>query len=162
MLENLYADIGNKIKNWAVWIFIVEALAAIIGGIALMANEFIGVGLLTMIFGPFVAWVSSWLLYAFGQLVEDVHDLRDMEKAKTAPKRESVIKSVRDERNFDEQFAKALNEVRESASKEKYPNKNNAPISAEINGDNKICPQCGTSQNANRRVCWSCGQPFDN
>ena len=45
---------------------------------------------------------------------------------------------------------------------EKNPNKANEPISAEIKDGEKICPKCGTAQKADRRVCWSCGQPFDN
>ena len=67
----MYDNIGGKIKSWAVWIFIVEAIAAIIGGIALIANDNGLVGFLTIVFGPIAAWVSSWLLYGFGQLIEN-------------------------------------------------------------------------------------------
>ena len=67
----MYDNIGGKIKNWAVWIFIVEAIAAIIGGITLVANDNGLVGFLTIVFGPIAAWVSSWLLYGFGQLIEN-------------------------------------------------------------------------------------------
>ena len=35
----MYDNIGGKIKSWAVWIFIVEAIAAIIGGIALSVRS---------------------------------------------------------------------------------------------------------------------------
>ena len=45
---------------------------------------------------------------------------------------------------------------------EKNPNKANEPISAEIKDGEKVCPQCGTAQRVDRRVCWSCGQLFDN
>ena len=31
--------------------------------------------LFIIFFGPIVAYVSSWLLYAFGQLVEDTYDI---------------------------------------------------------------------------------------
>ncbi len=30
-----------------------------------------------------------------------------------------------------------------------------------VNGEN-VCPKCGLSQKADRRVCWSCGQRFEN
>ena len=43
----------------------------LIGGIALIANDNGLVGFLTIVFGPIAAWVSSWLLYGFGQLVEN-------------------------------------------------------------------------------------------
>jgi hypothetical protein len=33
MLEKLYENIGEKIKNWAMWLFILEAISAVVGGI---------------------------------------------------------------------------------------------------------------------------------
>ena len=82
MFDNLYDDIGGKIKGWAKWIFIVEAIGAVIAGITMMANandidtlQFV-MGIVTVVFGPLVAYVSSWLLYAFGQLVEDTSAIR--------------------------------------------------------------------------------------
>ena len=81
MLDNLYENIGGKIKNWAKWIFIVEAIGAIITGLVFLFTDedFILYGLLIMILGPIVAWVGSWILYAFGELVEDVHAMRNKE-----------------------------------------------------------------------------------
>ena len=83
MLDSLYEDIGGKIKNWAKWIFIVEAIAAIIYGIALIADDAAVIGFVVLICGPLVAWVGSWILYAFGQLVEDVHTMRNKESSTT-------------------------------------------------------------------------------
>jgi|GEM_PF-1092379 len=80
MLDNLYTDIGVKIKNWAKWIFIVEAIGAVIAGIVLLADEFILAGLLTLVCGPIIALVSTWLLYAFGQLVDDTYAIRNQGK----------------------------------------------------------------------------------
>lgn len=48
------------------------------------------------------------------------------------------------------------------ASNSKDVNKDNPPVSAEISNGEKVCPKCGQSQRADRRVCWSCGQQFDN
>ena len=42
------------------------------------------------------------------------------------------------------------------------PNKESVPISAELKNGEKVCPKCGTAQKADRHVCWSCGQQFDN
>ena len=81
MLDNLYKNIGGKIKNWAKWMFIVEAIGAIITGLVFLFTDedYILYGLLIMILGPIVAWVGTWLLYAFGELVEDVHAMRNKE-----------------------------------------------------------------------------------
>ncbi len=73
----MYDNIGGKIKGLAKATFIVEAIAAVITGIALMATDedLIGYGLLVMLLGPIVAWVSSWLLYAYGELVDKACDI---------------------------------------------------------------------------------------
>jgi len=48
------------------------------------------------------------------------------------------------------------------ASNSKDFNKDNPPVCAEIRNGEKVCPKCGQSQRADRSVCWSCGQKFDN
>ena len=69
----MYDNIGGKIKGLAKASFIVAAIAEVITGIALMATDedLILYGLIVLILGPIIAWVSSWLLYGFGQLVEN-------------------------------------------------------------------------------------------
>ena len=74
MVDSWYADIGKKIKGWARWIFIVEAIASVIGAIVMLFTAedggMIFAALLTLILGPVLAWVASWILYAFGELVD--------------------------------------------------------------------------------------------
>jgi hypothetical protein len=86
----MYDNIGGKIKVWAVWIFIVEAIGAVIGGIAMIANDNGLIGFLTMLIGPFVAWVFSWLLYGFGQLIEN-SDIIAAEYSRKNEKHEKVV-----------------------------------------------------------------------
>lgn len=78
MLDMMYENIGSKLKNLAKWSFIVEAVGAVITGISLLTTDenYILSGTLTLVFGPIVAWVGSWILYAFGQLIEDVSEIR--------------------------------------------------------------------------------------
>ena len=75
----MYDNIGGKIKGLAKSMFIVEAIGAVITGIVLLAtnDDLIFEGLLTLFCGPIIAWVSSWVLYAFGELVEDIHAMRN-------------------------------------------------------------------------------------
>ena len=79
MLDNLYENIGGKIKNCAKGIFIIEAIGSIIAGVVLLFTDedLILYGLLTLVCGQIVAWVGSWILYAFGELVEDTHAIRN-------------------------------------------------------------------------------------
>ena len=73
----MYENIGSKIKGLAKATFIVESIAAVITSITLMAtdSDMILVGLLAMVGGPIVAWVSSWILYGFGELIDKVCDI---------------------------------------------------------------------------------------
>ena len=94
MINGLYENIGEKIKNLAKWIFIVEAVGIIITGLILIFNDVVLYGLLTLFCGPISAWVSSWILYAFGELVEDVHAIRNKEGTTVEKaKREAEIKA---------------------------------------------------------------------
>lgn len=70
--ESMYANIGGKIKVLAKWMVIIESIAVVIGAIlfAVEDQDMLLYSLLAIIIGPLVAWISSWLLYAFGELVE--------------------------------------------------------------------------------------------
>lgn len=70
----LYKNIGGKIKGLAIATFFVEAIGSILSGIVcLLTDEDLLMAALCMIFlGPIVAWVSSWLLYGFGELIDKV------------------------------------------------------------------------------------------
>ena len=73
----MYDNIGKKIKGLAKATFFIEAFIAIIAGIVLMASdeELILIGFLVMIVCTFIAWVTSWTLYGFGELVDKTCDI---------------------------------------------------------------------------------------
>ena len=75
----MYNNIGGKIKGLAQTMFIFEAIGAIITGVVLMATgeDLTLYGFLTLVCGPIVAYVGSLILYAFGELVEDIHAMRN-------------------------------------------------------------------------------------
>ena len=132
----MYENIGEKIKGLAKAMFIVEAIGAVITGIALPAtdDDFILAGLLTLFCGPIVAWVSSWVLYAFGQFVEDTHAMRK----KYYPMAEE----------------QANREAEEKANRE-------AEEIAQKKAQTFSCPKCSNTVNYGDVSCGSCGQQFD-
>ena len=72
----MYQNIGSKIQAVAVATFVLGAIATIILGFVLLADDATMVfGLLSLFGGPIVAWISSWFMFAFGQLVEDVREI---------------------------------------------------------------------------------------
>ena len=95
----MYDNIGSKIKGLAKALFIIEAIWTIISGIVLLCiddrnNAFLAVFL--FIGGPIFAWISSWLLYGFGELIDKVCEIatntRENEYSATAPKGELITK----------------------------------------------------------------------
>lgn len=76
-MNALYGNIGRKIKTLAFVWAIIQAVGAFIAGIVLMADDedLIPVGLLIALLGPVVAWIMTWLLYGFGDLIEKTGEI---------------------------------------------------------------------------------------
>jgi len=69
----MYDNIGGKIKGLAKVIAVLGIIAAIVTGFALMTiNEdvFFVIGLVITVLGSIVAWISCFVLYGFGELVD--------------------------------------------------------------------------------------------
>lgn len=80
MLDNLFADAGAKIKKYAKTLFVIESIAAIIGGIVLIAEDedMFLVGVLAAVAGIAVAYISSLFLAAFGDLTQSCVDNKEI------------------------------------------------------------------------------------
>ena len=81
----MFNNIGHKIQVLAkvlCWIgiicWVITGLVLMAGGEFVRANSGAGVvaGIMTIIVGVLVSWIGSFLLYGFGQLVEDTHAIR--------------------------------------------------------------------------------------
>ncbi len=84
----MYDNIGEKIKLLAKVSAILMTIGCIIGGIALIATMdgfFVFLGILVIVVGSLISWVSSWVLYGFGELVENSASLKQIAKSSEAP-----------------------------------------------------------------------------
>mgnify|MGYP003290205362 CR=1 FL=1 len=69
----MYSNIGKNIKLFAKVVFVLEAFVAVVVGIVLLGIKNLEIpGVLILILGPFSAWVSTWLLYGYGELIDKV------------------------------------------------------------------------------------------
>ena len=87
----MYDNIGKKIKGSAKAVFIIETILGFIGGIAIIATDedLILAALSMMIVVPLIAWISSWTLYGFGELVEKACEIeRNTRKVGKAAERD--------------------------------------------------------------------------
>lgn len=75
----MYNNIGGKIKLLAAISFAIMAIGSFVGGIAMMAtdDDLIPPGVFVLILGPVVSWVSTWVLFGFGELVESNEDTKN-------------------------------------------------------------------------------------
>jgi hypothetical protein len=73
----MYENIGMKIKNLSKLIFGLETALAIIIALIYLFGEGIAIfiGLLILIIGPIVAWLSSLVLYGFGELIDKTSEV---------------------------------------------------------------------------------------
>ncbi len=72
----MYRNIGKKIKALSIVFFILMALGCFVTGLILLIEA--GSVLLAipiMIVGPLFAWIGSWLLYGFGELVDKAAEI---------------------------------------------------------------------------------------
>lgn len=73
----MYDNIGGKIKGLTKWVCIIGSIIMAISGIVCMGQgeDFIPVGILLLILGPVLCWISSWILYGFGELIEKISNI---------------------------------------------------------------------------------------
>lgn len=74
----MFTNIGSKIMALAVVLCWFGILASVVLGIVVLAKtELILVGILLMLIGPLLSWIGSFLLYGFGQLIDDADRIVD-------------------------------------------------------------------------------------
>ena len=88
-MDKLYENIGKKFKLLAMVSCVIESFAAVIAGIAITPST--PIGLLFIFFGPVVAWVLSWMLYGFGELIDRACEIADNTKNGAQPTKTQAV-----------------------------------------------------------------------
>lgn len=115
----MYNNIGQKIKTLAKVICICIAVVWIIIGFSLILNRYSSpfvrlMGLLIILIGPLFAWVNSFLLYGYGELIEQNAEIRKEIKRLTKNIKESEktyqkeVEEIRDQEIERKLFEKAI------------------------------------------------------
>ena len=82
----MYKNIGKKIKGFAVAIAIILSIVYIILGIVMLlsadsqsaaGNAGIIGGVITILLGPVLAWIGSWFLFGYGELVDKTASVKE-------------------------------------------------------------------------------------
>lgn len=89
----MFSYIGKKIKGLTTFVCWVGIIASIVGGLVVACSDedLILTGILVMAAGSLTSWISSFLLYGFGELIDTTMEIRDMLK-----RRDGVVVSKHD------------------------------------------------------------------
>ena len=73
----MYDNIGNKIKGLALATAVFGIIGSVIVGFFFAVTGSTLVGFLIILVGALVSWVSTWLLYGFGELIENSRSISE-------------------------------------------------------------------------------------
>ena len=73
----MYNNIGAKIKILAQFSAWAGIFGSVIYGFVLISkgSDGVWVGIITLVVGSICSWISSWLLYGFGELIENTTEI---------------------------------------------------------------------------------------
>ena len=162
----MYDNIGSKLKTLAVVMGIIQAVGLFVVGVVILADGG-GVGVLVILLGPLVAWMTTWALYALGQIADDVRAVKNQNAA--------IIKNYKDtqivaQEKIGEALVRLMKETRKEVEAEhqvevkaKNSEESWTDTASFTVGENEtvVCSQCNCRQPSKRKVCWNCGAKFE-
>ena len=177
MFDNIFGiffnDSGNKIKNFAKWLFVIESISAIISSVVAAFVAMLDLGpilgilaglaiiVLGSIFGIAAAWVTAIFIYGFGEIV-DKHvtaDTADTSKTTSPDKRVNMSKK-------DMYQAKKEYDKSKKNSSLNYPTvqDDEEEFMSEYADDGSIpqviCPKCGKEHDFDYPKCPKCNYKY--
>lgn len=156
----MYDNIGSKIKSLATVICVVLIILSIISGIAIMivSEGMVLVGILVAGLGSLFAWVSTFFIYGFGELIENTSILvRESKKISSNTKQEKAsVESPLENKtpaNTNSSYRPSANNISTKTNTVSSTAKPQAALHF------KYCPHCGEAVNS--RYCDMCGKKND-
>ena len=74
--SGVFRNAGPKLEKLAIVFAVIDLLAGEILAFCCIAEEIVVLGLILIFISPIIAWLSAILLYAFGELCENVNNIR--------------------------------------------------------------------------------------
>ena len=86
--SGLFRNAGAKLKVLSLIFFIIHIVIGVAGGVTCFiigANSYDGyifviIGIAAILVSPLIGWLNAIILYAFGELCENVHDIRNQKR----------------------------------------------------------------------------------
>ena len=102
MFEDMFSNVGGKIKILAKIMLVLGMLASVIYGIYFMTNggEFILFGLLIAVGGVLGSWISALFIYGFGQIITNTDSISSNTRKIEKKEEVNVVATQPDESGF--------------------------------------------------------------
>ena len=157
--RKMFNNIGNKIKGFATFLTIIGIIASIIVGIILIisgASLYYGggtlilAGILAMVVGSLISWISSFVLYGFGQLIDSTERIEYM-----------VYDISQSYKNIASNHS-SVSDAHQFHSSNPTPTPAPTPTPQKESPVKWRCPKCDTPYTQSVRWCNVCGEenPF--
>ena len=78
-----FENIGRKIKTLAVVTTITGIVISFIYGLLYIKNNSASMGLLIIILGCIISWISAFFIYGFGELIDKATEIAENTKKET-------------------------------------------------------------------------------
>ena len=153
----MYRNSGAAIKVLATILAVLMMIGCVASGVyVIIETEEVVAGLLIIVAGCFVSWLSCLMMAAFGELVNNTHKilklLKVMSLEKPAPQPvPEYVPAARVEYSAPTKKTETAN-----AASVKFEQGSNDDLNANAN----TCPTCGTPRKGNSAFCAFCGTKF--
>lgn len=131
----MFNNVGEKIKGVAVIWFVLSLIASVILGLATAESG----GILFLLIGVVVSWVTALFLYGFGELIESTAENKRINRR--------ILASLTGEN---------LDDVKKTLAKETA--EEDIPADEEL--PQRECPECGFKHDFDYPKCPACGHKY--
>ena len=149
----MFDNIGGKIKVLAAVVTILGCIVSFVFGIILFVEREFGMGFLVIIMGGLLSWVSSFVLYGFGELIESNQDIQ-----KTNKDIYLHLKSNNDSTTAKKSVQETNQPIDRTRNSYLWDLLKTSPAPAEKK--KSYCPDCGKERNDYDTICNFCGYKF--
>ena len=138
----MFDDIGGKIKGLAKVITVLGIILSCIYGFLMIPTLGLIVGLIYAAVGSLASWIGSFVLYGFGQLIENTDTMVSSMRSASFGSKGSHNSNIR-----------TYEELHKSENKSVVFESKNPSI-------HRSCPECGFVQKGDVDYCGKCGAKF--
>lgn len=160
----MFENIGGKIKKFAQIMCWIGMGASALAGVLLLFGPAWWLGIIIAVVGCFVSWIGSFLLFGFGQLIEDTSAIRRTLSNDGVQATNASPSPLSGQSSVGSVNAKAVNGwvctcgwVNENSQTYCFRCRRNRSAAKK----KVICKHCGASNNETNELCFACNKPVN-